>query len=96
MTHELLNGLSSSEAEQVLALGTRLIVPSETSLFKLGDPADRLFLVKRGPNQAYRADTGPGPRRKYFCGGEGTRPGSGLVSANSALPVYAHSHCVTV
>ncbi len=48
MTHELLNGLSSAEAEQVLALGASVIVPSETSLFKLGDPADRLFLVERG------------------------------------------------
>lgn len=48
MTHELLNGLSSAEAEGVLALGTRLIVPSGTSLFRLGDPADRLFLTERG------------------------------------------------
>ena len=30
MTHELLNGLSSDETEQVLGLGTRLIVPSGT------------------------------------------------------------------
>ncbi len=48
MTHELLNGLSSVEAEQVLKLGTRLIVPSGTSLFQLGEPADRLFLTVRG------------------------------------------------
>jgi len=48
MTHELLNGLPAAEAEQVLALGTRMIVPSGTSLFQLGDPADRLFLVERG------------------------------------------------
>src|SRR5271157_3850273 len=48
MAHELLNGLSSPEAKQVLALGTRLIVPSGTSLFRLGEPADRLFLVERG------------------------------------------------
>jgi len=48
MTHELLNGLSSAEAEQVLALGARVIVPSGTSLFRLGDPADRLFLTERG------------------------------------------------
>jgi len=48
MTHELLNGLSPTEAEKVLELGTRLIVPTGTSLFRLGDPADRLFLVKRG------------------------------------------------
>ena len=48
MAHELLNGLSSAEAEQVLALGTRLTVAGGTSLFHLGDPADRLFLVERG------------------------------------------------
>lgn len=48
MAHELLDGLSSIEAEQVLALGTRLLLPSGTSLFRLGDPADRLFLVERG------------------------------------------------
>ncbi len=48
MAHELLNGLSPAEAEQVLKLGTRMIVPSGISLFHLGDPADRLFLVERG------------------------------------------------
>ena len=48
MTHELLNGLSSDEAEQVLKLGTRLIVPSGAELFRLGDHADRLFLTERG------------------------------------------------
>ena len=48
MTHELLNGISSAEAEQVLKLGTRMVVPAGTSLFRLGDPADRLFLVDRG------------------------------------------------
>ncbi len=48
MTHELLNGLSPVEAEQVLELGTKLMVASGTSLFRLGDPADRLFLIERG------------------------------------------------
>ncbi len=48
MTHELLNGLTSAEAKQVLGLGTRLIVPAGTKLFGLGDPADRLFLTERG------------------------------------------------
>jgi len=48
MAHELLNGLSSAEVKQVLDLGTRLIVPSGTSLFQLGDEADRLFVVERG------------------------------------------------
>ena len=48
MAHELLNGLSSTEVEQILELGTRLVVPSGTLLFRLGDTADRLFLVERG------------------------------------------------
>jgi CRP-like cAMP-binding protein len=48
MTHELLNGLSSAEVEQVLELGTRLVLTSGASLFRLGDPADRLFLIERG------------------------------------------------
>jgi len=48
MAYELLNGLSSAEMDQVLGLGTRLTVPSGTSLFHLGDPADRLFLTERG------------------------------------------------
>jgi CRP-like cAMP-binding protein len=48
MAHELLNGISSAEAEQVLKLGTRMVVPAGTTLFRLGDPADRLFLVERG------------------------------------------------
>ena len=48
MTYELLTGLSSAEAEQVLKLGTKLIVPSGSALFRLGDPADRLFLTVRG------------------------------------------------
>ena len=48
MTHELLNGLSPIEAELVLEFGTKQIVPSGTPLFRLGDPADRLFLIERG------------------------------------------------
>jgi CRP-like cAMP-binding protein len=48
MPYELLNGLSPAEVEQILELGTRLIVPSGTLLFRLGDPADRLFLTERG------------------------------------------------
>ena len=48
MAHELLNGLSSAEVEQVLEIGTRMSVPRGTSLFRLGDPADRLFLNQRG------------------------------------------------
>ena len=48
MTYELLNGLASAEAEQILGLGARLSVPSGTPLFRLSEAADRLFLVTRG------------------------------------------------
>jgi CRP-like cAMP-binding protein len=48
MDHELLKGLSSSEVEQVLKCGTKVVIPSGTSLFRLGDAADRLYLVERG------------------------------------------------
>ncbi len=48
MAYELLNGLTSAEVEQAMDLGDRLIVPGGTSLFRLGDPADRLFLTVRG------------------------------------------------
>jgi CRP-like cAMP-binding protein len=47
-TNELLSGLSPAEAERVLALGTRMTLPSGATLFRLGDPADRLFLTERG------------------------------------------------
>ncbi len=48
MTFELLSGIPSAEIEQILELGSRLIVPSGTALFRLGEPADRLFLTMRG------------------------------------------------
>ncbi len=48
MTHDLLSGFSPSEVEQVLALGTRRIIPTGAFLFRLGDPADHLFLTERG------------------------------------------------
>ncbi len=48
MEHELLNGLSAPEVDQILGLGTRITVPSGGSLFLLGDPADRIFLTVRG------------------------------------------------
>ncbi len=48
MAHELLNGLSPAEADQVLALGSRRAVSSGSSLFRLGDAAECLFLIERG------------------------------------------------
>lgn len=48
MEHKLLHGLSPAEADEVLALGSRVTVASGGSLFQLGDSADRLFLIERG------------------------------------------------
>jgi CRP-like cAMP-binding protein len=45
---ELLKDLTAEEAQRILALGTRMTVASGSSLFQLGDPADRLYLVERG------------------------------------------------
>jgi CRP-like cAMP-binding protein len=48
MVQKLLNGLSPAERDEVVALGPRLTLPSGGSLFRLGDAADRLFLIERG------------------------------------------------
>ncbi|MGA9062194.1 MAG: cyclic nucleotide-binding domain-containing protein [Terracidiphilus sp.] len=48
MVHELLDGLTPAEADQVLALGTEMTVPCGASLFRLGDPAECLYLTVRG------------------------------------------------
>jgi len=45
---ELLKDLSVQEVQQILALGTRITVPTGASLFRLGDAADRLYLIQRG------------------------------------------------
>jgi CRP-like cAMP-binding protein len=48
MAHKLLHGLSPAESDEVLALGSSRTVPIGGSLFRLGESADRLFLVERG------------------------------------------------
>jgi len=45
---ELLRDLTGEETAQLLALGARRTVPAGASLFRLGDPAERLFLIERG------------------------------------------------
>jgi CRP/FNR family transcriptional regulator, cyclic AMP receptor protein len=45
---ELLKDLTAEEVQRILALGTRVALPSGASLFKLGDPAERVFLIERG------------------------------------------------
>jgi CRP-like cAMP-binding protein len=45
---ELLKGLAADEAQRILAIGTKISLRSGASLFRLGDPAERLFLVERG------------------------------------------------
>lgn len=45
---DLLQGLDPDAVERVLVLGTRVSVASGQPLFRLGAPADRLFIVERG------------------------------------------------
>ncbi len=45
---ELLKGLSPEEVEQALAFGTRITVARGAELFRLGEPADRLYVIERG------------------------------------------------
>lgn len=45
---ELLKNLSAEDVQKILALGTRVVLPTGASLFRLGDPAERLFLIERG------------------------------------------------
>jgi len=45
---DLLNGLPPAEAEQVLALGKRVLLNTGAELFHLGDTADCVYVVTRG------------------------------------------------
>ena len=45
---ELVSGLSTEEAQRVLDLGTPVRIPTGGSLFRLGDLADRVFVIERG------------------------------------------------
>jgi CRP-like cAMP-binding protein len=45
---ELVQGLGAAEAQGVLALGTRVTLPPGAVLFKLGEPAERVYLIMRG------------------------------------------------
>jgi CRP-like cAMP-binding protein len=45
---DLLQGLGDAETENVLALGTRMVIPSGANLFELGEAAESIFLVERG------------------------------------------------
>ena len=85
MTHELLEGISSTEAQQVLDLGTRLIVPSGQSLFELGDDANRLFLVERGRIKLTLPMTVRGREEHVFV--EERSPGQ-TVGWSALIPPY--------
>ena len=45
---DLLAGLSDEDSDRVLALGTRITISSGSELFRLGEEADRLYLIRRG------------------------------------------------
>jgi CRP/FNR family transcriptional regulator, cyclic AMP receptor protein len=48
LNSDLLKGLPAAEAERVLALSKRLVLTSGAELFRLGEPADSVYLVARG------------------------------------------------
>lgn len=48
MAHELLQGLAPADAEKVLSLGTRRRISAGSSLFRLGELAQCLYLVESG------------------------------------------------
>lgn len=48
MQADLFKGLDPDEIEQALSFGTRIILHSGAELFRLGEPADRLFVIARG------------------------------------------------
>jgi CRP/FNR family transcriptional regulator, cyclic AMP receptor protein len=43
-----LQGLAPEEIEEALGFATRITIPSGSELFRLGDVADRLFVIERG------------------------------------------------
>lgn len=45
---ELLHGLAKSDADHLLGMGSRIILPRGTVLFRLGGAADSLYIVERG------------------------------------------------
>jgi len=45
---ELLSGLSPEQADEVVALGTRMSLKTGGVLFELGSQADNLFVIERG------------------------------------------------
>jgi CRP-like cAMP-binding protein len=48
MQADLFKGLDADEIEQALAFGTRITLSSGAELFRLGEEADRLFVIARG------------------------------------------------
>jgi|SRR5271157_996797 len=48
MQADLFRGLDADEIEQALAFGTRITLSSGAELFRLGEAADRLFVIARG------------------------------------------------
>jgi len=47
-TPDLLMGLDAAQTREFLALGKRLLLSSGAQLFRLGEPAETLYVVQRG------------------------------------------------
>ncbi|MCE5308211.1 MAG: cyclic nucleotide-binding domain-containing protein [Acidobacteriales bacterium] len=45
---DLFTGLAADDAERALSQGVRMVLSSGAELFRLGDDADRIFLISRG------------------------------------------------
>src|SRR5262252_4064104 len=48
MEPDLFQGLTRDDAQQAFALGARITIASGAKLFRLGEEADRIFLISRG------------------------------------------------
>jgi CRP-like cAMP-binding protein len=45
---DLFQGLEDQELQRALGLGVRMLLTSGAELFRLGEPADRIYLIARG------------------------------------------------
>jgi CRP/FNR family transcriptional regulator, cyclic AMP receptor protein len=88
MMHKLLNGISPAEAAQLLALGSRVRVSSGDFLFRLGDPAEHLYLIERGQIRLSFPMLFRGHEEDVFFEEKG--PGD-TVGWSAMVPPYRHS-----
>jgi len=82
---QLLKDLSPEKARQVVALGEPVSLPAETRFITLGEPADELFLIRRGRVALTKPMTLRGEAREILL--EEKDPGS-TVGWSAFVPPY--------